>query len=308
MFWWAVVGSFAVGLLLPIQTGINAQLRLRVGHPIVAALCSFSVGTLATLLYALVTGVHWPSGDQLAATDWWNWFGGALGATYVASVIILAPKLGAAALVSTVVTGQVVSSLILDNFGSVGYAVHPFNLGRLAGAVLLIGGGLLIRRPAKNAPPSDVPAVSPLILLFLAGGLLCGAAQSVQSGMNSTLGRHVGQSIFAALVSFVVGTSVLALICVGLRVPRPALAEVRRAPWWNWLGGVIGAFFVATAATTAPILGAATLTGLLVAGQMLASLLLDHFGLLGFRRDPIHLWRIGGAALLVGGVILTGVF
>ena len=305
---WAIVASVSVGLLLPVQTGINARLRLRVGHPITAAFCSFGVGTLVLLMYATLTGVRWPGLDTLATTQWWYWTGGALGALYVATVIVIAPKLGAATLVSTVITGQVISSLIQDNFGIFGYAVHELTFGRLAGAALLIGGVFVIRRPATRTVANAVAAVEPFVFLLIAAGLLSGAAQSCQAGMNSTLARHVGQPTYASLVSFLVGTTILIVICVIVRVPRPKLGELRQTRWWNWVGGLIGVCFVTTTTLTAPLLGAATLTGLLVAGQMSASLALDHFGLLGFRQERIHLLRLVGVALLLGGVILTGFF
>ena len=81
-----------------------------------------------------------------AAAPWWQWTGGLIGAAYVLASIVLAPRLGAATLVAAVVAGQMLSSLILDQYGLVGFAVHPISPIRLAGAVLVIVGVILIQR------------------------------------------------------------------------------------------------------------------------------------------------------------------
>ena len=112
----------------------------------------------------------------------------------------------------------------------------------------------------------------------------------------------------AALVSFVVGTLALLVYCLILRSPLPAWGTLAESPWWVWVGGLFGAFFVAAAAAFAPRLGAATFISVTVAGQMLVSVVLDHYGLLGFAARPASGWRVAGAALLVAGVALIRKF
>jgi transporter family-2 protein len=81
-------------------------------------------------------------------------------------------------------------------------------------------------------------------------------------------------------------------------------AQVAAVPLWAWFGGVLGAFYVASSIVVGPRLGAAALLALIVLGQLLASLVLDHFGWLGFPQHPLTLVRLAGAALLFGGVVL----
>lgn len=138
--------ALMIGLLLPFQAGVNAKLRIYVGHPLQAALISFAVGTAALLITIVASGTPWPTGSRLAEAPWWAWVGGLLGANYVALAVILAPRLGAAALIGLTVTGQMIASLALDHLGSAGYTAHPINTPRVVGTVLLLAGVYLIQR------------------------------------------------------------------------------------------------------------------------------------------------------------------
>jgi bacterial/archaeal transporter family-2 protein len=142
-----------------------------------------------------------------------------------------------------------------------------------------------------------------LALLLLA--ILAGAILPVQAGVNAQLRVTLGDPLAATLVSFLIGTAALALVVVGARVPLPLNEALGRAPWWHWTGGVLGAVYVAAAIMLAPRLGAATLIAAVVAGQMLASLVLDHYALVGFAPNPISPQRLIGAALVIGGVALV---
>lgn len=141
-----VLIALAIGIVLPMQAGINAQLRIWVGHPIHAALISFSVGTLALFASASALRLPWPSVSHLGQAPWWAWLGGLLGAIYVSMAVILAPRLGAATLIGASVAGQLVGSLLLDHYGVVGYAVRPLSVERIIGVALLLVGVLLIQR------------------------------------------------------------------------------------------------------------------------------------------------------------------
>jgi transporter family-2 protein len=146
MTWLLLLFALLVGVALPFQAGVNAQLKLWLGHPVIAALASFTIGTLFLLAYTLALGLPAPAWSTLPQVPWWQWLGGVLGAFYIAATVVLAPRLGAAALIAALVAGQMVASLLLDHFGLVGYKVHPMNLWRLLGVGLLIAGVLLIQR------------------------------------------------------------------------------------------------------------------------------------------------------------------
>lgn len=133
------------GAVLPVQSGLNMQLAKSLGHPLWGALVSFGVGTLSLSLYALLSGVRIPSLANLLALPFWLWCGGALGAFFVFSAIVVSPRLGAATSVALFIAGQMLASLLLDHFGMVGFPVHPANFVRILGAALVVAGVVLIR-------------------------------------------------------------------------------------------------------------------------------------------------------------------
>lgn len=137
--------AFLIGVMLPVQAGVNAQLRTGLGHPLLAAFASFAVGTVALGLVAVAARARF-SGGPLTAIPWYQWTGGLLGAVYIAAAVVLAPRLGAAALIAAVVAGQMIASLVLDARGWAGFAQQPLTLPRLCGGVLVIVGVLLITR------------------------------------------------------------------------------------------------------------------------------------------------------------------
>ena len=138
--------ALAAGALLPVQAGLNAQLRSALGSPVAAALVSFLVGTAGLATVALLMRAPLALGRAWAATSLWQWSGGLIGAVYVLAAIVLAPRLGAATLIAAVVAGQMLSSLVLDQYGLAGFPVHSLTPVRLLGAALVIAGVILIQR------------------------------------------------------------------------------------------------------------------------------------------------------------------
>jgi transporter family-2 protein len=138
------------------------------------------------------------------------------------------------------------------------------------------------------------------LLAFLAG-----AGLALQVGFNNALRARLGHPLTAALVSFGSGTIALAVFVLIMRAPLGLPPRDEFGPWWIWLGGLVGALYVASAAAYASRLGAAAWMALVIAGQLLASLVLDHVGLVGFAPHPINALRLLGAALLLAGVVLV---
>jgi len=141
-----VLAAVFVGMLLPVQAGVNAQLRTGLGHPVLAAFASFAVGTVALAAVCLAVRARMPSAITLAGIPWWYWSGGLLGALYIGAAVVLAPKLGAAALIASIVAGQMTTSLVLDARGWAGFSQQALTPARLCGGLLVIAGVLLISR------------------------------------------------------------------------------------------------------------------------------------------------------------------
>lgn len=134
-------------------------------------------------------------------------------------------------------------------------------------------------------------------------GLLGGASLVIQAILNSGLRERIQSVTWAGLVSYLGGTIAMLIAVMAARVPL-RLEQARAVPFSWWLGGLFGAAYLAIAIVVLPRVGAATLVALVVAGQLLCSLLSDHFGWLGVPVHPLDVRRVIGAALLVGGVVL----
>ena len=146
------------------------------------------------------------------------------------------------------------------------------------------------------------------ILLYLVFGFVAGAMLPFQFGINAQLAHWVGSPLRATLASFVVGTIVLLVATLLFARGWPGSDRVSAAPWWVWLGGLLGAFYVLGSVVTAPKLGAATLVAIILAGQAVASLLVDHFGWVGFKENPVTPGRLAGMGLVAAGVALVRIF
>jgi len=138
----------------------------------------------------------------------------------------------------------------------------------------------------------------PLLAVF------AGAVVPFQSAININLARGLGHPLWATLTSLVVSVLVLLPVIVALRLPLPSLAPLGKLPLWMWTGGAFGVCFVALAVVLLPKLGASGFLALALAGQMITSIVLDHFGLFGLVEKHLTLPRLFGAVLLMAGVVL----
>lgn len=139
---------------------------------------------------------------------------------------------------------------------------------------------------------------------LLALPLLSGAMMPLQAGVNGQLARHIGSVLSAALISFLVGSLALLVVSLSQRELPGSLAPFKGLSWWHWTGGLLGVLFVVSAAFTGPRIGALLFMSLVLAGQLTAALLLDHFGWAGFPQSPVSLGKLAGLVLIVAGIWL----
>jgi transporter family-2 protein len=142
-------------------------------------------------------------------------------------------------------------------------------------------------------------------LFLLPAALAAGMAVPTQFAINSQLRQVVGGPVLAAALSFLVGTIVLFATAAVVRRSVPDLGPIMSAPPWMWLGGLLGAVFVCASIVLIPRLGAATTVGLLLTGQVIASITIDHFGLFGVPVQPASIPRLLGAVLIIIGVVIV---
>lgn len=144
--------------------------------------------------------------------------------------------------------------------------------------------------------------MSPLSLLVIAFAV--GAAVPLQSAVNAQMGVHLGHPLYGALTNTSVATLILAVLALAVRVPPPRLQAAANGPWWLWTGGLVGAAFVFGALFVAPRIGAASFAAATIFGTIVAALVIDHFGILGFMVQPVSLLRLLGAASVLIGLLL----
>ncbi len=139
---------------------------------------------------------------------------------------------------------------------------------------------------------------------FIAAALTVGALIPFQLVFNAQLGTFTKSPYTAALIIFLVGAAVLGFITLFVRQPMPVLIEFIKAPPTMWLGGVIAVLYILAVVIITPKLGVGTTAVMIIAGQILMALLLDHFGAFGNPINAINWYRVVGAVFVISGVYL----
>lgn len=142
----AMLIAMLTGALLTVQIGCNAFVGSRLGHPLWGSLANFAVGSVALVAVTLALGLRWPAAGALAGVPAWAWIGGLFGATYIVSSTAVGPLIGGATFVALTVAGQMISALLIDHYGWIGFPVREISLLRLTGALLVIAGVALLAR------------------------------------------------------------------------------------------------------------------------------------------------------------------
>lgn len=139
---------------------------------------------------------------------------------------------------------------------------------------------------------------------YFVAALVIGFGAPLQAGINASLARALGHPLLAAATNTLVASLAILLVMAILRVQPPSLKAAMEAPWWVWCGGLIGGFAVFGALNLAPRMGAAAYVSVTILGIMSASLLIDHFGVAGFRQQALTLPKFVGAGLVVAGMAI----
>ncbi len=305
-----VFASFVLvaGGLLAVQAAANLQVGKATGNPVAAATLQLGVGTLLLLALAAPTGALGAI-DPPPRAVWWHWLGGIGSAVYVTAAILLFPRLGAVTSVGLFIAGQMLASLALDGLGLLGVRPAALGGGDALGATLVLGGGALIVRGQAAAAAAPANGRPGWVML----GLMAGAALPIQGAVNALLRVDLGAPLAVGVVSFAVATLTMTLVLLAIvalgRAPglRLGLGSLGYVPWWGWLGGVCGAAYVTAVFMAIPAIGAAVVVGLTVAGQQVASVFFDRYGLMRLPRRPVTPHRLAGVALLLVGVGLIQV-
>jgi bacterial/archaeal transporter family-2 protein len=290
----AVPFLLLVGALLAVQAGANVQLSAAMAHPFGASALQLTIGAALLTALAAVLGTLGALGtlDDVAA---WHLLGGLGSAVYITAGILLFPRLGAVLTVGLFIAGQMLVSLVLDATGWLGVAQEPLGAAAALGAATIATGAALIAGSQEGARPH--PAWAAL-------GLAAGAALPLQGAVNAQLRVDLDAPVTAGAWSFVVAAAAMVAVLAVTGTREARVDRLDRVPWWGWLGGVCGATYVTSVFLLIPEIGVAPTIGLTVAGQQIASVLIDRYGLLRLPRRPIARARVAGVAALLAGVAL----
>ena len=136
-----------LGVVLTTQIATNKQLGEHLHNLYIPAFANMVIGVVATLALTLALSTEYPTGQMIRSAPWYLWLaGGVLGAVYLTGNILLAPRIGAATLIGLVISGQIVFSVLVDNYGWFGFEQHSANWPRIAGCLLMVGGAGLVSR------------------------------------------------------------------------------------------------------------------------------------------------------------------
>jgi transporter family-2 protein len=150
-----------------------------------------------------------------------------------------------------------------------------------------------------------LPTFAIMNYIYILFAFLVGLAITVQAGVNANLRQAMANPILAAVISFGSGFIVLVLLLLASGGSVPPLDTVKQVSWWKWMGGAMGAVYMITVIVSVPKIGTANLVSLSVAGQLLAAVVLDHYGFMGFALHPANGWRLLGLVLIMAGVLLV---
>lgn len=296
--WLALAGAGSVGVMTAVQARVNGLLGVAVEDGVYAGFISFATGLL--LLAVIVPALPrerqgliraW-RGIRSGAVPWWMLAGGACGALTVSTQGLTVALLGVSLFTIGVVAGQAVHGLLLDRVGIGPAGVVAITRGRVA------GGALALVAVAVSLS-GDVLTAAPLWMLVLP--FLVGAGIAFQQAVNGRLGRRLQAPLAATLVSFVVGTVVLAA-AAGISAAVQGAPGPLPSQWWLYLGGPLGAAYILLSVIVVARTGVLLMGLGVVFGQLLASVAID---LLWPSVAGPALWQIVTMVVLAAASVLT---
>jgi transporter family-2 protein len=142
-------------------------------------------------------------------------------------------------------------------------------------------------------------------IIFVGLALITGALIPVQAATNAAFSKSIGNPIMTGLMVFIVGLAAMFLFVMLSKTPFPAGQQLTTAPLYGYLGGIIVVIYVLMITVLVPRIGIGTAIGLIVTGQIICAVIIDHFGLFNIDVRPVSLTRVAGIGLMIGGIYLV---
>lgn len=300
-----------MGTFIASQTAINSRLTSFNHFPLVTSMVSFAVGSLFLAILTLGSGQGIGVGlGVVLSTPWWSWLGGLTAAFALTCNILLFKYLGSVETTLYPVIGQIIMSLVIDQFGWFGSLRQQMTWHKGIGALLLIVGLIVFinllgfRRTveefdAKKSPQFGWPGL----------GILAGVALAIQNAVNAKLGQAFHSPLHASFISFFVSFILLFLFNLACRVRilsviHQTLTRQTRREWWSWLGGLLGSSYVGLSSVLVPILGTGQVVILALFGQLVFSALIQQFGWFNSCTMKISRSQTIGTVIMFVGILM----
>ena len=313
-----VLTAFVVGMGLPAQTAMNTRLGASLRSPLNASLVSF-IEALVLLCIALALMGYAIDFDGAISWPGWIWLGGVCGVVFLTANLLALPRLGAVQTVVLPAVGQVVGGVAIDALGLFGSAESALTPLRAVCAAVLVCGAVLVASSMGEGRGGSGNGAVRSAWAWRALAVVAGMFSAAQTAINGQLAYHLGSSVAAAGVSFLIGTAALAVLAAaaglnGRMGPgsgttaffQTARARSRRdavpkGAWWMGLGGVIGALYVLAGAAMSQAIGAGSTVTSMLAGALAGSALVGWLGLFGEKRTKPTVLQALGLVLVLAG-------
>jgi len=294
--------AVVAGLVTAIQSRINGGLSDFLGSGISAALINFTVGLALVVVLVLLMPrsrrgvVAVITALRTRALPWWVMIGGVFGAFFIAIQSTSVPVIGVALFSVAVVSGQTVSSLLVDRLGigtTSGVAVTPARIIGAVGATLAVFVAVIDQwsNPASG------------LWLLVGLSFLAGLLVAVQQAVNGRVSITARSAPAATLGNFLVGAATLVIVVAASGSFTGSTSPINAgAPAWAYLGGIMGVTFIGIAAFTVPILGVLSFALVVIAAQLAGALILDVIW--PATDQPVTVWLVIGAALAASAAFI----
>ncbi|KAJ3267895.1 hypothetical protein HDV01_003799 [Terramyces sp. JEL0728] len=319
MFDFTIIFVILGGILITIQNAQNSTLGRKTTFPFAAAVICVLDFVLAVIV--------WLSYDSTVLFDftqipWYAWLGGPINMLLNILIAIVVPHLGMGIVISCLVSMQMITSVLMDNFGIM-VNQRPATFLRINGLVLSIFAIILVsfefgKKTAKqeidyekqeNDSEGGAKIDIRWVTMFLLA-LLAGMSVSVSGGMIATFAEHTSGT-FAPVIGFAIGmipVSIVLLIDIFMNSNRILVEDLKSTPWWAYCGCVFNTYFSLITAFLVSKYGASTFYGITIVAQIPTGLVCDYFGLFGVPKAKIRLTQYVGAVLMAVAVVIVSVY
>jgi transporter family-2 protein len=294
--------AVGAGLITAVQSRVNGGLADFLGSGISAALVNFAVGLALVLLLVLLVPrsrrgvVAVISALRTRTLPWWVMMGGVFGAFFITIQSTSVPVIGVALFSVAVISGQTVSSLLVDRLGigtTSRVAVTPARIIGAVGATLAVFVAVIDQwgNPASG------------LWLLVGLSFLAGLLVAVQQAVNGRVSITARSAPAATLGNFLVGAATLAIVIAVSGTFTGSTSPINAgAPAWTYVGGIMGVAFIGIAAFTVPILGVLSFALIVIAAQLAGALVLDVIW--PATDQPVTIWLVTGAALAASAAFI----